>query len=289
MLEAAHILVVGLVRRSWFVAVVAIITCAAFAAHAVAALVEARYLGPSATGAPPPARGPELPRARPKPDGQSFVERDMFCSTCSTAFEPGSTDAFVPAAILIATTLGNEPRATVRVPGSEVQGSWGIGELIPGVGTIADIGWVSVEIVDATGRHGHLSLVDRAIAKQPVVYAPASPWADRVRKIDDHTYEVDRSLVRELVSGAVRPGSTRATAVSEGGKLVGLRILGAGESSLGGALGLHNGDVLSELNGKHIESANTLLELYGQLDQLNVVEIDGTRGGKALALTLRLR
>ena len=101
MLEAAHILLAGFVRRSWLVALLAVVVCAAFAAHAVAALVEASYLAPSATGAPPPARGPQVSRARPQPDGRGFVERDMFCSTCSNVVEPGSTDAFVPAAILI--------------------------------------------------------------------------------------------------------------------------------------------------------------------------------------------
>ena len=216
----------------------------------------------------------------------------MFCSTCTATIESGSADAFVPDAVLIATSLGTDPRATVRVPASEVQGSWGLGERIPGVGTVSEIGWSMIEIVDASGRHGRLSLVAPAAAtaaRDAGPTAPATPWADRIRKIDDHTFEVERSLVSELVSGAVRPGGTRIMPVSENGKLTGLRIYGAGESTLAGALGLHNGDVISDVNGKHIESANTLVQLYGQLDTLSTVELDGTRAGKPLALTLRLR
>jgi len=47
--------------------------------------------------------------------------------------------------------------------------------------------------------------------------------------------------------------------------------------------------VLKSVNNTDIKSANVLLGLYAQLDQLNVVELDGTRGGKPLQLTLRLR
>ena len=280
----------GLVRRTWLVALVAVIACAVFAAHAVAALGEASYLAPVGHGDGPPRSVPTTARP-PKPDGASFVARNMFCSTCAPVGPgPGSTD-FVPAAVLIATSLGEDPRATIRVPGSEVQGSFGIGDAVPGVGTIATIGWVTVEIVDADGRHGVLSLV-AAGAATPVATREAAenPWADRVHRIDDHTYEVDRSLVRELVSGAARPGGTRVLAVTGAdGKLAGLRIAGAGTSSLAAALGLRNADVISEINGAHIESANTLLDLYAKLDQLNVVELDGTRAAKPLALTLHLR
>jgi hypothetical protein len=292
MLEAAHILLVGLLRRTWVIACATVLACAALAAHAVAALVETRYLDPITPGAPPSPRV-QAPPHRPQPDGRALVERDMFCSTCTRTAEPGPADGFVPAAILIATSLGSEPRATVRVPETEVQGSWGIGDDIPGVGKVTSIGWVTVELVDASGRHGQLSLLApradaTAHAASPTPSAD-TPWADRVRKIDDHTVEIDRALVRELVSGTARPGGTRVLPVTDGGKLGGLRLAGVGESSLAAALNLRNADVISEVNGVHIESANTLLDLYGRIDQLNVVELDGTRAGKPLTLTLRLR
>jgi hypothetical protein len=292
MLNLAHILLADLVRRTWLVTVVAVIACSAFAARAVASLVEASYLAPAPSGAPPPPSRQEVTAPRPRPDGKSLVERNIFCSTCTAVIEPGSADSFVPDAVLIATSLGAEPLATLRVPGSEVQGSWGLGERIPGVGTVSEIGWSTIEITDATGRRGHLSLLAPGAAtsaRDSGPAAPATPWADRIRKIDDHTYEVERSLVSELVGGTVRPGGTRIMPVSENGKLTGLRIYGAGDSTIAGALGLHNGDVISDVNGKHIESANTLIQLYGQIDTLNTVELDGTRAGKPLGLTLRLR
>ena len=298
--HALHTLVSGLVRRTWLVALVASIVCAGFAASAVAALVEASYLTPRGHGgvvAPGAVAQVKTPQ-RTLPDGSGLVVRNMFCSTCTPAIddELGPTDSFIPSAILIATDLGEDPIATVRVPASEVQGSFGVGDEIPGVGKVARIGWVSVDVLDATGRRGRLKLLDPAAvhgdagaATPDPAAAAAEPWAGRIKKIDDHTFEVERDLVREMVSGTVKPGGARIVPVTDKGELKGLRMFGVATTSLAGELGLKNGDVLSSINNKQIQSAQTLLDVYGNIDQLSTVELDGTRGGKPLQLTLRLR
>ena len=285
------------IRRTWLVALVAMVVCAVFAAHAVAALVEASYLAPPLHGVSPTiAKQP--PKTHTPPDGTGLVVRNMFCSTCEPVRgEPGATDVFQPDAALIATSIGNDPRATVRVHGSEAPGSWGLGDRIPGVGVIEAIGWISIGVVDRDGRHGKLALLDTmavsrgdAGAATPAPTAAAEPWAGRIKKIDDHTYEVERGLVRELVSGSVKPGGARITPVTgDKGELKALQMFGVRDGSLPAALGLKNGDQLSEVNGTHIESANTLLDLYARLDQLTVVQLEGTRHGKPLAIELRLK
>jgi general secretion pathway protein C len=288
----------GLVRRTWLVVVLATITCAVFAAHAVAALASARYLDD------PPAPAPHLQvipvvsdaRAGTK-DGTALVERNMFCSTCTPSPVTGSgpADSFVPDAILIATSIGTEPIATVRVPATEVQGSWGVGDLIPGIGIVDRIGFVSIDIRDTRGRTGTLSLRTPSSGRgdgDAATSAPAtaaSPYADRVRAIDATTFEVERNLVRDLVTGTVKPGGTRIIPIGKDGKLEGLRVAGVRPDSLAGALGLANGDLLVAVNNTKIESANTLLDLYAQLDKLDQVVLEGTRKGKPLTLTLRLR
>ncbi len=79
------------------------------------------------------------------------------------------------------------PSATLRVPSSEVQGSFGVGDAIPGVGTIETIGWTWIDIV-SNGRRGRLSLLGAATpAAAAAPAAPTSEWADRIKKIDDHT------------------------------------------------------------------------------------------------------
>lgn len=291
----------GLVRRTWLVGVTTILVCAAFAAHAVAALVEARYLDNlSPTAAPLVTQIPTAPITPPKPDGTAFVARNMFCSSCtpSLAIEaPDSANGYSPDAMLIAISIGKESFATVRVPASEVQGDWSVGDRIPGIGTVERIGFSTIDLRDASGRVGTLSLLPVSItggrsdvgAATPDPAAAASPFADRIRKIDETTYEVDRHLVRDLVSGSVQTGGTRIIPVSKDGKLDGLKLSGVRPTSLAGSMGLANGDLLQAVNNQKIENANQLLELYAQIDKLDQVELSGMRRGKPLTLKLRLR
>ncbi len=294
--NALHWATAGL-RRTWLVALAAVITCSVFAAHGISALVEASYLD----SVPPRSTPLHTVQVAPPistPDGSQLVVRNMFCSTCvGTGGEPGPTASFKPDAVLIATSVGGDPRATLRVPASEVQGSWGLGEVVPGVGRIERIGFVSIDIVDVADakKRGTLSLFDGipggrsdAGAATPAPTA-ADPFADRIRKIDDRTYEVDRSFVRDLMGGAAQTQTGRISPVSKDGKLIGLRLSGVRPGSLASAVGLRNGDVFEAVNNQRIESANTLLGVYAQLDQLSSVELAGTRAGKPLTLTLRLR
>jgi hypothetical protein len=289
-------------RRTWLVAVAAMIACSVFAAHGIASLVEAQYLEPAPSrSAPLHTVQVTAPVSVINPDGTTFVTRNMFCSTCAA---PGGgsvpTDSYHPPAILIATSVGADSRATLRVPATEAQGSWGLGDIVPGVGKIDRIGFVSIDVIDIAdpNRRGTLSLFDGTLASgggrsdaSAATLAPAAadPFAGRIKKIDDTTYEVDRSLVRELVGGAGGTANGRVIPITKDGKLDGLRLAGVRSGSIANAVGLKNGDVLQVVNNTKIESANTLLTLYSQLDQLNNVELAGTRAGKPLTVMLRLR
>jgi len=298
--SALHSLVSGLLRRTWFVMLVTVIACSAFAARAVAALVEADYLAPATHGGPPLPRGarPSAP-TRTSPDGTGLVARNMFCSTCDPGpGDPGPTNVTYSGkpAVLIAIGLGVEPWATVRVIETEVQGSWSLGETIPGVGTIERIGGISIGVVDPEGHHGVLSLLDAATAAghgagaaTPVTEAPADPYATRIKKLDDHTYEVDRDLVRELVSGAAKPGKLRMVPIVKDGEVSGVRVFGVTPGTPAFAIGMKNSDTINAIDGEPIKTAQQLLDLYARLDQLSGVELSGLRAGKPLAITLRLR
>jgi type II secretory pathway component PulC len=297
---ALHDLFVAFTRRAWVLAVVTIVVSAAFAARAVASLVEASYLTEPPSGGPPLTPPPvkKQASARTPPDASALVDRNMFCSTCTRVFT-GSTGGIFSGgkAVLIATAIGtnDSTRATVRVIGSDVQGSWGIGETIPGVGTIADIGYVSIDVVDANGVHAKLSLKDLTVGDgggptdSAKSTAAADPYADRIKKIDDHTYEVDRTLVRELVESVSRPQpGMRAIPVADKDHMA-IRITLARPGTPAAAIGLHAGDTISSINNDAIRSAQQMLDLYTKLDTLNVVQLQGTRAGKPLELTLRLR
>ena len=301
LVSALHTLAAGLLRRTWLVALASVIVCSAFAARAVAALVEADYLAPDPHGTSPRAAAarPSTP-TRTKPDASGLVARNMFCSTCEPPPDrgPGPTKTTYSgaAAVLIATGVGSDPWATVRVVETHVQGSFGLGDTIPGVGKVARIGGVTIDVIDTNGITGTLSLRETAAATA-VSQAPAAtpppaaddPFASRVRQLAENTYEVDRSLVRELVTGSAKPGSMRMTPIVKNGDVQGVRVFGVKPGSAAHAIGMKNGDQITAIDGDPIKNAQQLLDLYAKLDNLTGVELQGQRAGKPLAIALRLR
>jgi hypothetical protein len=294
----------GLVRRTWVVTTVTVISCAAFAARAATSIVAADYLAPAGRGTPSPTLQPPAARVAPTGDHQlrataaQLVERNMFCSSCTASTVVGAAPGFVlPPAVLIATGLGGEPRATVHVLASEVAGSWGLGDRIPGLGQVDRIGPTWIDLVDGAGHRGRLSLLglpetaagrglDPARSESPPA---ADSLLDRIKKLDEQNYEVERSLVRDLVTGATKPGGVRFVPQLDNGEVKGVRVFGVRPGSIPFALGLKNGDTLAAIDGAPLKDLNQLLELYAKLDQLSAVELSGTRAGAPLVRTLRLR
>jgi len=296
-LPALHTVIVGFVRRTWLVTMVAMLVCAVFAAHAVAAFVEADHLMPD------PDASPHALVVKPKPapaplDPDVLGARNIFCSACTRSLGPGPAVAYSgQPAILIATSLGRDARATVRVIPTEVQGSWSLGETIPGVGKVSRIGGGSIDVVDGTGRTQQLSLLEAAghggtgaATSESGPAAPADPFEGRIKKLAEGSYEVDRELVRELVgAGAGAGAGMRAMPMMDHGEIKGLRLYGVKPTSVAGAIGLKSMDVLSGIDGEPIKTAQQLLDLYSKLDKLNGIELQGTRGTKPLAVSLKFR
>ncbi len=302
MLQALHTVVGGLVRRTWLVALATITVCAVFAAHAVAALAEP---GESSSTrlreVPPPSH---VAPTRVPVTGDALVARNMFCSACTPSVEPGPAGimvSFVPGATLIATSVGGDAmssRATVRVTASEAEGSWALGEEIPSLGVVSRIGYASIDLRDADGRIGRLSLLETAKVTEVAGAAtpaaspasPANPYDERVRKIDDHQYDVDRALVKELVNGAsTGKGGIRATPNMKNGEMLGIRMLGVKPDSVPAAIGIKSGDTIESVDGEPIKSAQQMIDLYTKLDKYDTVSLGGTRGGKPLTLRLNLK
>jgi len=300
--------VVGLTRQSWIFTAITVVSCAGFAARAASSIVTASDLPVEAAGraGPTPAvaqRAVPSRAGRGIAAGDQLVERNMFCSSCSAVVGPGAPGAILSVdmaptlAVLIETSVGREPSATVRVFASEVQGSWGLGETIPGLGQVHRIAPQWIELVDPSGHHGRLPLLpslepaagrgsDTAMSESPPA---AAPWSARITKLDDQHYEVDRSLIRELVTGVAKADGVRPVPIVDHGEIRGVRLLRVSTTSIPFALGLHSGDSLTAIDGEPINNVNQLLELYARIDQLSSVELSGLRAGKPLIRTLRLR
>lgn len=284
--------VVAVLRRPRLVAAITVVSCAMFAARAASALMAVERVQPRPLVAMPRS----TPRPAPAPHVDNLVERNMFCSSCGPT--PAATaELALSGAVLIETSLGRAPTATLRVLASEVQGCWGVGDQVPGLGRLDRVASTWVEVIDASGRRGRLSLLegtggaDGPGAATPRPSAPpavASKWGDRVRQLDDHTYEVDRAVVREMVQ-EMTSGGVRVAPVLTSGKLSGLRLLGVKADSAPAAFGLKSRDTLTQIDGEAITGPQQGIDLYARLDSIQQVELAGMRDGKPLVRTLRLR
>jgi hypothetical protein len=287
-------LVADLARRTWLITAFTVVVCSAFAAHAATALIDASYLppGPSTTR-PATATPVRLRSSSERTQRVDGVDRNIFCSACGPTGPAGPVGLVPQPAVLIATELAAENRATVRIVGTEVQGSWGIGDAIPGLGQLDRIGPMWIEVVDGAGLRGRLSLLDAAASGDPVPTPDRSPtaqrWAGRLNKLGEQDYEVDRALVRELVTTAGQRGAVPMIPLFEHGEIKGVRLGRVTAESIQDALGLKTGDILSAIDGAPLKTLDQLLDLYVRLDQLSAVELSGTRNGKPLVRTLRLR
>lgn len=300
MSPALHRFIAGFFRRTWVCVGVVATMCAGFAAHAASSVTGEILLGdpasPHRSAASPAAPVAQTPKLQ-RPDSSTFVARNMFCATCDEVIkDPGPTELTSSATptVLIATSIGAESRATVRVVPTEVQGSFGIGEEIPLVGTIVSISPQEVEVVDTQDKHATIKFAVNEPPKPPdkdkvAATTPSNPFADRVKQLDDHTWEADRSLFKELMGGMSKPGGVRAMPVVVKGEVQGIRLSSIKADSLPGAFGLKNGDTLVAIDGDPIKNANQVLDLMVKIDSASGFQLSGTRGGKPLELTLKLR
>jgi type II secretory pathway component PulC len=297
----------GLSRKFWIVGAATVAVCSALAARAAGEVVSARYLT-DAPRAPTLARvehapAPPAPGTLPAGNAALLVERNMFCSDCGGAGDPEPPASGVAAStlplVLVATSLGRDPWATLRDTETGAQGAFGIGDRIPRVGPVERVAGTWIEVMnERAGRVERIELLGAApvAAKAPATTkvaeagtaSPENPYADRVRKIDDHTYEVDRQLVRDLVSGGKVEG-VLIRPVTKDDKLLGIKVMRATPTSVAAAIGLRAGDVIEGIDGAHIDSAQQLVDMLARLDDVHKVHLDGTRRGGALGLDLHLR
>lgn len=295
--------------RAHLIAMLVVVTCAAFAACTVSDLVEALWLTDAsrAPASPPmPAAPTAAPPVTPRTDlSAQLVERNMFCADCTAApavAAAGAAPTELPL-LLIATSLGRDRVATIYNTSTGAQGAYGVGDRLGTLGTIEEITgtWVQLRN-EALGRSERIELLAARTADRPQGIAAGATTAEApqhdqvtipgIRKVDDRTFEVERALVQQLIAGATsgkQVKGVRVAAVTKGGKLTGVRVAMARPGSLAAAVGLQQGDVIESIDGVPLTSPDQLLEIMARLNTITRVPVQGRRGGAPLDLSYHLR
>lgn len=299
---------------SWVLPVVTITLCATFAAKAASHVVEASYLGePAASHERPRVAAAPAPSPRRSKDGKQLVERNMFCSEC-TPPAPSATDpSQIPITSLplslVATAVSRDPGrslASVVDTQSHHQGAYRVGERLPGGGAIVVIRYQSLDFENG-GRVERLLLGDAqppAIAATPPVapQAPTTPTVPTdasslaaeleagIRKVNDTTFEVERSLVdRALANPVAFIKGGRAAPAMVDGKPVGFRLFAVRSGSALARLGLASGDTLTAINGFDLTSMDATMNAYAKLRDATSLELSVDRKGKPTTLRYAIR
>lgn len=315
-------------RYFWVVVALSVALSAFFAAKLVNHVAEGSLLadakhGPKVTA---PAPSPSAPVTSKTKDGQPMVDRNMFCSSClppvvvaatpDGPIDPNTVPMTTLPLLLVATHVtdkryAHEAFATILNTATQKQGAYWIDQgrpdssrpsEIPGAGKVVAIHYKFVDFTNtASGRKERISITGEA-PPPPVVAAvtedPKPGDGDDlvaaidsgIKKIDDTTFEIDRSLVDKVLANpmAVAKGA-RVMPSSKNGEPNGFKLYAVRPSSVYAKLGFANGDTLHAINGMELNSMDKAMEVYSKVRDASSLQVNVTRRGKPVTLNYTIR
>ncbi len=302
-------------RYFWVLGAAVVLVCSVFAAKATSHVIEAKFLGDSSktpkVHAVVPSPSAPVKATRSK-DGDPLASRNMFCSECTpavaaapTSNDPSQIQTTSLPLVLLATMVSakdSDSYATIVNTENLKQGAFSVGDPVPGAsGKLKEIRFKYIDFEN----NGHTERLILAGATAPIsapVAVAETPPSDGggdelqaaidngVKKIDDTTYEIDKSLVEKALANpmALAKGARIVPAVKNG-KPDGFKLYAIRPSSVYAKLGLTNGDTLQSINGFEMTSADKALEVYTKLREATQLEVEITRRGKQMTLKYSIR
>ncbi|MBK9265624.1 MAG: general secretion pathway protein GspC [Polyangiaceae bacterium] len=311
--------------KSLFPAILAafVIIVAYFQAKALGHLVAA-HLELASLPAPPPlqARASEsdtLPERAT--DGSAILARNPFDSITGPLKAPSDSataseapvannadpysDPVCDAARVMLITTADDPswsfaaiaagnsKATLRRIGDEVAGH-----------VVAGMTWDRVWLTKGGSRCQipiHQGLASAAPPSMPMPMSPPPPRpgrsryalppeiAEKIRKISDTQFEVDRSVlttVMERQGEFLRSVRVIPTQTPNGSSL---RMVGIRPDSLLGSIGLNNGDQLMTINNFDMSDPQSALQAYSRLQNADKLDVKVIRGGQPMNIEINMR
>lgn len=111
-----------------------------------------------------------------------------------------------------------------------------------------------------------------------------------VNKVDDNSYEIDRSVVDKILANPTIVGrGARIVPAVKNGKPNGFKLYAIRPSSVYAKIGLMNGDTIHSINGLSLTTPDRALEVYTKLRDTRKMRVELTRRGKSIALNYEIR
>lgn len=226
----------------------------------------------------------------------SILGRNPFCEDCTvppstTIGDPNAAPTVAPGTPLtvqlVATMESSEASASLATIYDPARGTWlaRVGDEVEPGAVLTEIGSGRVAYVRA-GAAGVLDMGRGDPPKHPRAAKPKKPGAEKPKKpspakSDQINCEgggsctVERALIDEVLANPRSLGGVRAFPSGGGFKIAGVR-----RGSLVHQLGLRSGDVLTEVNGRPLDSVNAALDLLPRLKNASNLSVTLSRRGK---------
>jgi general secretion pathway protein C len=285
-------------RQSWIVELGVVAVCSLLAAGAVATALET-WLVPErvvATIVTRAARAAAAAAPRAK-EIQAIVERDIFCSACRGATPGpapaarGPTATALPlrlVAIMYAPPPWHERWSLAIIHDDETRGArpYALGMTVRGA-RIDAIEAARVYLARGGDRREYLDLGEGVPMR---VAVPAFEGTGGIVRTGEHSYELRRAAVDELLAGGGAPASlARVAPEVRDGRVVSFRLVRLRPDSLLARGGLQDGDVVVAINGLEIDGVERALEVYTRLRTASHLSVAVERAGRRITLEYRIR
>lgn len=304
------------VRRYFFAFTLAAIALGAvLAAKTVNHLVEAEvFLEDEDAIRLPKSKPLERPSAASTPrstDITAILQRNVFCSACPPILaqpldeDEESSSEPVPTTLpvqLVATMVSPDPGwsfAAIRDTGVSRTFLFRVASQLHGTPGVV---LTSIEpqrvFLDNNGRAEYLDLENgaekprgrRASPKPSAKKALAEEIDKGVRKVSENAYEVDRALVRKIMSAPRSIArSARILPSVKNGQPNGFRLVRVRRNSPYRKIGLRSGDTIHAINGQEITTPDKALEVYTKVRNASHITVSLTRRGKPKTLDYTIR
>ena len=174
------------------------------------------------------------------------------------------------------------------------------GEVMPGVELVSV--HARYAVIRRQGRLERVELDDKASAGGPIAAAvrpggsraaaapaaapPPNQFRLNVQPAGANTASLSRSELTSALQDVQQLSNLGRVATNPGG---GILVEDVPPGSLADKLGLHQGDVLKQVNGQAVNSNEDLTRLYQESGQAGQIRLQGTRAGRPLVLNFTIQ
>jgi type II secretion system protein C len=263
--------------------------------------------------APAPAMAPS--GKHPRTYYEQIVRRDIFNMRPTASSAPVATEDLRIKLLGTSLMTAGKPFAIIEDL-SGAQDVYQVGDDIPGAGrlvavelnrAIIDRGGrrVAIEIPDTVkaareaGEVGAKSMPGRSLmSARPMISRAGTPIPSTTTATDDEEiknlgpnhYSISRNFINEsFLNLADLAENIRATPNVVGGKVNGFALAEIESGSVFGEIGLKNGDIITQVDGRALNDPSRALAMIPMLHTRQSVQLQVLRGGKPVTLKFDMR